>query len=313
MIFDLAIIGGGPAGVAAGVYAARKALKTLFLTYDFGGQSVVSTEIQNWIGTPAISGEDLAKQLEQHLRKYEGNPPAGGLTIKTGVKTDKIEKAGQNFSIRTDDEQTYEARTVLIATGAHRRKLTVPGADTFEQKGITYCATCDGPLFAGKDVVVIGGGNAGFETALQLLAYAKSVTMIHHSAEFKADSITVEKVLANPKMTAIKNAETVEIKGDQFVTSLIYKNKINGQIKELPTGGIFVEIGLVPTTDFVKNLVTLNKYGSIVVDPRTQRASVGGVWAAGDCADGLYHQNNIAAGDAIKALEDIYNYLHLGK
>ncbi|MBI2100725.1 MAG: FAD-dependent oxidoreductase [Candidatus Vogelbacteria bacterium] len=309
MIYDLIIIGGGPAGVAAGVYAARKALKTLFLTYDWGGQSVVSAEIQNWIGTPAISGEELAKQLEQHLRRYEGE----NFVIKTGVKAEKIEQAGSNFSIKTDDGQTYESKTVLVTTGAHRRKLTVPGADTFEQKGITYCATCDGPLFAGKDVVVIGGGNAGFETALQLLAYAKSVTLIHHSAEFKADPVTVEKVLTNPKMTAIKNAETVEIKGDKFVKSLIYKDKITGAIKELATEGVFVEIGLVPTTEMVKDLVTLNPYGAIVVDPKNQRAPVPGIWAAGDCADGLYHQNNIAAGDAVKALEDIYNYLHLGK
>ncbi len=309
MIFDLAIIGGGPAGVAAGVYAARKQLKTLFLTYDFGGQSIVSADIQNWIGTPSISGENLAKQLEAHLRVYEGE----NLVIKTGVKAEKIEKAGNNFSVRSDDGQTYESRTALITTGAHRRKLQVPGADTFEQKGITYCATCDGPLFAGKEVVVIGGGNAGFETALQLLAYAKSVILIHHSAEFKADPVTVKKVLANPKMTAIKNAETVEIKGDRFVKSLIYKDKITGAIKELPSEGIFVEIGLVPTTEFVKDLVKTNQYGAIIVDPKTQRASVTGLWAAGDGADGLYHQNNIAAGDAVKALEDIYNYLHLGK
>ena len=313
MIYELIIIGGGPAGVAAGVYAARKKLQTLFLTYDFGGQSIVSAEIQNWIGTPAISGEELAKQLENHLRKYEGDPPTGGLVIKTGVKVEKTEREGNNFSVRTDDGQNYESRTVLITTGAHRRKLTVPGADTFEQKGITYCASCDGPLFAGKNVVVIGGGNAGFETAAQLLAYVSHVTILHHSTEFKADPIIVEKVLANPKVTAIKNAETVEVKGEKFVTALVYKNKLTGENKGIAIEGVFVEIGFLPTTDLVKDLVTLNKYGSIVVDPRTQRASVAGVWAAGDCADGLFHQNNIAAGDAIKALEDIYNYLHLGK
>src|SRR3989344_9140051 len=298
MTFDLIIVGGGPAGVAAGVYAGRKKLRTLFLTHDFGGQSIVSAEIQNWIGTPAISGEDLAKQLEQHLRRYEGE----NFVIKTSVKVENLDFASgganqtKNFSVRTDDGQTYEAKTALVTTGAHRRKLTVPGADIFEQKGITYCASCDGPLFADKAVVVIGGGNAGFETAAQLLAYTKSVTLLHHSAEFKADPITVEKVLANPKMIVIKNAETVEIRGDKFVTNLVYKDKISGQTKELPTEGIFVEIGLVPTTDFVKDLVTLNKYGSMVVDPKTQRASIARVWAAGVCADGLYHQKKIAAG-----------------
>ncbi|MFH1170120.1 MAG: FAD-dependent oxidoreductase [Candidatus Vogelbacteria bacterium] len=309
MTYDLSIIGGGPAGVAAGVYAARKKLRTIFLTDDFGGQSVVSAEIQNWIGTPSISGEELAKQLENHLRKYEGE----NLLIKSRTRVEKVEKAGGNFSIKSNQSETYESKTVLVTTGAHRRKLTVPGAETFEQKGITYCASCDAPLFADKAVAVIGGGNAAFETAVQLLAYASQVTILHHSAEFKADAITIERVLANPKVTAIKNAETIEVKGEQFVSSLIYQDKTSGAKKEIPVEGIFVEIGFLPTTGFVKDLVTLNKYGSVVVDPRTQRASLAGIWSAGDCTDSLYHQNNIATGDAIKALEDIYNYLHLGK
>ncbi len=310
MTYDLAIIGGGPAGVAAGVYAARKKLKTIFLTDDFGGQSVVSPDIQNWIGTPSITGEELAKQLETHLRRYESDPPAGGLVIKNHTRVEVVMKADNNFSVKTNKGEAHEARTVLVATGAHRRKLTIPGADIFEQKGITYCATCDAPLFAGKDLVVIGGGNAGFETALQLLAYGKSVTLVHHSAEFKADELTVEKVLSNPKMTVIKNAEPMEVRGEKFVTALVYKEKLTGEIKELKTEGIFVEIGFVPTTAFVKDLVTLNQYGSIIVDSRNQRASVLGLWAAGDCTDGLFHQNNIASGDAIKALEDIYLYIH---
>ena len=304
MMSDLIIIGGGPAGVAAGVYAARKKLTTLFLTYDFGGQSMVSAEIQNWIGTPAISGENLAKNLENHLRTYEGEK----LVIKAGVKVEKVERAGGNFEIQAAGE-TFVAQTVLITTGAARRKLTVLGAAAFEQKGITYCATCDGPMFADKNVVVIGGGNAAFETVLQLLAYAKNITLLHHGAEFKADEITVDKVLAQAKIKIITNAETVEIKGDKFVKSLVYKDKLTGEIKELPIEGVFVEIGLIPTTDFAKGLITLNQYGSIIVDPKNQRTSAVGVWAAGDCTDGLYHQNNIAAGDAVKALEDIYLYL----
>ena len=309
MIFDLIIIGGGPAGGGGGVYAARKKLRTLFLTYDFGGQSAVSAEIQNWIGTSSITGEELAKNLEAHLRAYESDPPVGGLIIKTGSKVKKIARTGDNFSVSTDDEQIYQARTILIATGATRRKLIVPGAEVFEQKGITYCATCDGPMFAGKDVAVIGGGNAAFETAWQLSAYAKSIIIIHHRVDFKADKITVEKVSANPKIKILTNAETIEIKGDRFVKNLVYKNKSTGEIKELAVEGVFVEIGLIPATDFAKGLTALNQYGSIIVDPKNQRASVVGVWAAGDCTDALYHQNNIAAGDAIKALEDIYLYL----
>lgn len=306
MIFDLVIIGGGPAGVAAGVYAARKKLKTLFITFDFGGQSSVSAEIQNWIGTRAISGVELAEQLKSHLYAYESPE----FVITTGEKVTSITKSGTNFQIRTDSEKTFGTKTVLIATGAERRKLDVPGAKEFEQRGITYCATCDGPLFAGKDVVVIGGGNAAFETAAQLLAYCQSVTLIHRGETFRADEITVEKVKQNPKMKIITSAETLEFKGDKFVNALIYKDLKTGETKELETDGVFVEIGLVPTTWFVKELVELNDYGSIVVDPRTQAASVPGIWAAGDATDALYHQNNIAAGDAVKALEHIYAYLH---
>ncbi len=308
MIYDLAILGGGPAGVAAGIYAARKKINTVLITADFGGQSAVSPGIENWIGIKNISGEDLAKQLKEHLLAYQGQ----GLEIKEGQKATRVEQTTGGFVVKTEQGQ-YEARTVLVTTGAHRRKLTVPGADTFEQKGITYCATCDGPLFAGRDVIVIGGGNAAFETALQLLAYCQSVTIIHHGAEFKADPVTVEKVLADPKTKAIKNAETVEIKGGKFAESLTYQDKLTGEKHELATGGIFVEIGFVPTTELVKGVTTLNAYGSIIVDPKNQRASTLGIWAAGDCTDGIYHQNNIAAGDAIKALEDVYVYLHTGK
>ncbi len=199
---------------------------------------------------------------------------------------------------------------MLICTGADRRKLNVPGAKEFENKGITYCASCDGPLFTDKDVIVIGGGNAGFETAAQLLAYTKSVTLLHRSPEFKADQITVQKVLKNPKMKAITNAVTKEIKGEQFVTSLVYEDAESGQSYEIKTEGIFVEIGLVPATAFVGDFLEMTDYKQIVVDPKNQRASQEGVWASGDCADGFFHQNNIAAGDAVKALEDIYNYLH---
>lgn len=305
-MYDLAILGGGPAGVAAGVYASRKRLKTVFITKDFGGQSAVSTDIQNWIGTISITGQKLADDLAAHLKAYAGNI----VDIKEGELVTKLEKTAEGFLVKTD-QSDYQAKTVLITLGSHRRKLEVPGAEKFEHKGITYCASCDGPVFAGMDVVVIGGGNAGFETAAQLLVYCKSVTLLHRGSEFsKADPITVKKVLANPKMRSVLNAETLEVKGDSFVSSIIYKDNKTGKTVELPTQGIFVETGSTPTTDFAKGVVELDKWGQIVTDPRNQRASVTGVWAAGDCTDGLYHQNNIAAGDAVKALEDIYIYLH---
>lgn len=305
-MYDLTIIGGGPAGVSAGVYAARKRLKTLFITYEWGGQSTVSDGIQNWIGTVSISGTELAKALRVHLEAYK----ADIVEIKEHELVTSIVKNGQNFTVLTDRGRACETKTVLITSGSTRRKLEIPGAAKFENKGITYCASCDGPLFAGKDLVVVGGGNAGFETAAQLLAYAKSVTLLQRGTEYRADPVTIAKVFANPKMRGITNTELVEIKGEQFVTSIIYKDLTDGNNKEILCGGIFVEIGLVPATDYVKGLVELNNYGQIAVDPRTQQTKTPGIWAAGDCTDGLYHQNNIAAGDAVRALEDIYMHLH---
>ena len=302
--FELVIIGGGPAGVSAGVYAARKKLKTIFLTYDFESQSAVSENIQNWIGTPSISGADFAKSLENHLKTYAGE----SLTIKTGVKATDIKKTDTGFIVNTT-EGDFNAKAVLVATGSTRRKLDAKGADVFEHKGLTYCATCDGPLYGGADVVVVGGGNAAFETASQLSAYAKSVTLINRSDTFRADEITVEKVLKTPNVTAIKNAIPFEVKGDKFVNGFSYKDAITGEVKDLAVSGIFIEIGLIPTTDFAKNIVELNQVGQIIVDPRTQQTKTPMIWAAGDCTDGLYHQNNISSGDAVKALEDIYIHL----
>jgi len=304
-MYDLAILGGGPAGVSAGVYASRKRLKTIFITKEWGGQSIVSEGIQNWIGTVNISGADLANSLKKHLEAYAEDV----VEIKDGQSVISISKADGGFSIKTDNGE-YKAKTILITTGSHRRKLQVPGAEEFENKGITYCASCDGPLFANKDVAVIGGGNAAFETSAQLLAYTKSVTLLNRSADFRADPVTVKKVLANPKMKAIMNAELVEIKGDKFVKSIVYKDATSGENAEFPTEGIFVEIGLLPSTDFAKDIVELNKYGQIMIDPLTQKTKTEGIWAAGDSTNVLYHQNNIAAGDAVRALEDIYLNIH---
>ena len=305
-MYDLVIIGGGPAGVAAGVYAARKRLKTLLIAYEWGGQSTVSEGIQNWIGTIVISGAELAKTLRQHLEAYKDEI----VDIKESEKVTNIAHRGKGFAVTTGTGGTYETKTVLIASGSTRRKLEIPGAAEFENKGITYCASCDGPMFAGKEVVVGGGGNAGFETAAQLLAYAKSVTLLQRGPEYRADPVTVQKVLANGKMRGITNTELVEVRGDKFVTGIVYKDLADGQNKEIPGEGIFVEIGLVPSTGYVKDIVELNKIGQIITDPRSQQTKTHGIWAAGDCTDGLYHQNNIAAGDAVRALEDIYMHVH---
>lgn len=306
MTYDLIIIGGGPAGVSAGVYAARKRLKTLFITSDWGGQSTVSEGIENWIGTINIPGTELARQLKAHLEAYK----ADIVDIKEGEKATSVTKNGDLFTVTIESGEQFETKTVLVATGSHRRKLTIPGSEKFENKGITYCASCDGPLFAGKDVVVIGGGNAGFETAAQLLAYTNSVTLLQRGPVYRADEVTVSRVLSNPKMKGITNTELVEVKGENFVSGFVYKDVNDGSTKEIPCQGVFVEIGLVPSTDYVKDVVELNQYGQVVIDPRTQQTKTKGIWAAGDCTDVLYHQNNIAAGDAVRALEDIYMYLH---
>ena len=308
-MYDLAIIGGGPAGVAAGVYAARKKLKTLLIAETIGGQSTDSPDVQNWIGTPHISGTEMAKQLQRHLREYAGDM----LELTLGERATAVTKNGSSFSIQTA-KTSYIAQTVFVATGGSRKKLEAVGAAQFEHKGVTYCASCDGPIFSGQDVAVVGGGNAGFETAAQLLAYCKSVTLIHRQPDFlRADKATVDTVLAHPNMKTIVNATPVEVKGDTFVKSISVKDNATGAITEIPVVAVFVEIGMVPATDPVKGLVELDQWGKIKVDAKNQRASVAGVWAAGDCSDGLYHQNNIAAGDAVKALEDIYLYIKAAK
>ena len=309
---DLIILGGGPAGVAAGIYAARKKLKTVLIAEEIGGQSVVSDGIENWIGTPKISGADLAKSLRAHLDAVKNDMvelALGERVVSLETASGETPKLLRYFAAKLASGKLFEAKAVLVASGAGRRKLAILGAEKFENKGISYCASCDGLLFAGQDVAVIGGGNAGFETALQLLAYAKSVTLIHRHAEFKADATTVEKALAHPNMRVIKNAEPIEIVGDKFVSGLKYKDKDSGEVAEIAVTGIFVEAGVLPNTDFIEKIVACDETKRVKINPHNQRTSVDGIWAAGDCTDELYHQNNIAAGDAVKALEDIYFWI----
>jgi alkyl hydroperoxide reductase subunit F len=312
MLYDLIIVGGGPAGVAGAVYAARKRLKTLFITSEFGGQSIVSEKICNWIGSVSISGAELAENLKKHALANAGED----LKIKEGMKVISLKRTAprtvleNSFSTKTDSGEEFESRTILITAGSSRRKLEAKNADRLEHRGLTYCASCDGPLFADKDVVVVGGGNAGFESASQLLAYCHSVTLLNRTDSFRADVVTVEKISKNPKFKTILNAKILEIQGKDFVEGIIYQDLKNGERRELKAEGIFVEIGQIPNTDFVKDLVPLDEAGKIKIDPWTNKTEILGIWAAGDCTNIPYHQNNIAAGDAIKALEDIYLYLN---
>lgn len=300
-MYELVIVGGGPAGVAAGVYAARKKIKSLLITDTFGGQSLVSNDIENWIGTKAASGYDLAKMLEEHLRAQEE------IEIVNGDLIEKVEKLDGGFRLKTQSGKEFETERILVTSGSRRRHLDVPGGKEFDGRGVSYCATCDAPVFKDKVVAVVGGGNSGLEATIDLLPYASKIYLIHRRETLKGDPVTQEKIKREPKVEIILNAETKEITGSEFVTALKYADKTTGEIKELKLGGVFVEIGSEPNVDFLDDLVKFNVYREVVIDHRTQKTSYPGIWAAGDVTDVLYKQNNSSAGDAIKAVLNIHD------
>ncbi|PIR70130.1 MAG: hypothetical protein COU46_03190 [Candidatus Niyogibacteria bacterium CG10_big_fil_rev_8_21_14_0_10_42_19] len=312
MIYDLIIIGGGPAGISAGVYAARKKMKSLLITETFGGQSIVSDDIQNWIGEKNISGLDLAKKMEDHIRSYSDM-----VDIKSSEKVVEIKKVlceeGTrvcDFTVTTDKDNSYTAKTLILASGARRRKLGIPGEEKLNGKGVAYCSTCDAPLFSGKRVAVVGGGNAGLEAVQDLFPYASEVFLLEYSESLKGDASTQELIRQNPKLKEIiLNAQTLEIIGDKFVSALKYQDRISGETKELAVDGVFVEIGSVPNSEMVKDIVDVDKFGQVVIDSKHSSTSHPGIFAAGDITDDPYKQNNISSGDAVKAALAAYNYL----
>src|SRR3989344_2503469 len=313
MVYDVIIIGGGPAGCAAAVYAARKRLKTLLITESFGGQSIVSDDIQNWIGEPHISGFDLAKKFEAHVRAFSDMVDIKIPERVTEIKSIKC-LAGEericDFEVATDNENKYEGKSIILTAGARRRKLNISGEDKFEGKGVAYCSTCDAPLFSGKKVAVVGGGNAGLEAVIDLFPYANEVFIMEYADNLKGDPVTQEEVKKNPKLKEIIfNAKTVEVLGDKFVTGIKYQNTKTGEEKVLEVEGIFVEIGSVPNSEMAKNLIDLDKYGQVIIDSKHSSTSHPGIFAAGDIPDDPYKQNNISAGDAVKAALAAYNYL----
>ena len=312
MLYDLVIIGGGPAGVAAGVYAARKKIKTVLVTDLFGGQSLVSAEIQNWIGDKSISGFDLGKKLEEHLRAQEDIEIMDGDRVRSVMKKSDGDKP-PTFVVETENGKKFETKTVLVTTGSRYKRLGIPGEEKLEGRGVAFCSTCDAPIFKDKDVAVVGGGNSSLEAVHDLLPYAKNIILIHRGEVLKGDPVSQERYLKNENVKVVLNAETQEILGDDMVSGLRYLDKKSGEVKELKVHGVFVKIGLVPNTDFVGSLVGRDSFGQIVVDHKTQRASLEGIWAAGDSTDVLYKQNNISAGDAVKAVLNIYDYLKLTK
>ncbi len=307
-MFELIIIGGGPAAVAAGVYAGRKQIKTALITETFGGQSIVSNEIYNWVGTKAISGLKLAQDLEEHVRAH-GIEIVDGERVTAVAKVDGGPPAG-HFSLTTSSGKIFETKTIMIASGSRRRRLGIPGEDRLDGKGVVFCSTCDAPLFKNKDVVVVGAGNAGLEAIVDSIPYASSITLLVRGTELKGDSVTQDKVKSHPKVKIIYGAVPTEVLGEKVVNSVKYQDKATGQTKEIQAQGLFVEIGSLPNSDFVKELVTLNPGNEIVVDHKTQQSSCVGIWAAGDVSDVLYKQNNISAGDAVKGLLNIYDFLH---
>lgn len=303
MLYDVIIIGGGPAGVAAAVYAGRKRLKTLLITESFGGQSIVSDDIQNWIGSKSISGFELAQNMEEHVRAQEK------VEIKMPERAAKLESSGKNFSVTTERGEKFEAKALIVTAGARRRRLGVPGEDKFEGKGVAYCSTCDAPLFGGKVVAVVGGGNAALEAVVDLFPYAEKIYLLVRGEALKGDQITQEKVEGSSKVEIMFNTAIQEIKGDKFVQAAVIRNSKTDEVKELKLEGVFVEIGSVPNSEIAKGLVEINQFGEIVIDHKRAATSRPGIFAAGDITDELYKQNNISAGDGVRAALSAYNYI----
>lgn len=302
MIYDVAIIGGASAGLTAGIYTGRKKLNTIMLTKKVGGQALLTNSIENYPGFDFVTGNELTNKTREQAEKYS-------LEIKEGIEVEKIEKKKEVFYINTKNGEVFESKAIIIATGKNPRKLNVPGEKEFENKGVSFCATCDGPLFAGKDVAVIGGGNSGLENAVDLTKYANKVYIITHGPKFRGDEIFQENLRKSGKAEFILNGETLKIKGNDFVEGIVYKDKITGEEKELNVGGVFVSIGWIPATDFLKGFVDLNEYGEVIIDHKTTGASVPGVFAAGDVSDVLYKQFVVAAAEGAKAALSAHNYI----
>ncbi len=309
-MYDLIIIGGGPAAVGAGVYAARKKLKTLLIAESFGGQSITSDKIENWIGDIEISGFDLSEKLEKHVRAQKE------LEIKAGEKAAKVEASNCtdgarvcDFTVTTDKGASYVSKAIILAAGARRRRTGAPGEDKLEGKGVAFCATCDAPLFSGKDVAVIGGGNAGLEAVVDLLPYARKVYLMVRSEIMKGDPVTQEEIKKHPQVEILFNAVPKEFVGEQFMNGLIYTNAKTNEEKKLDVSGVFIEIGSVPNSEMVKGLVDMNSFGEIAIDAKTAATSHLGIFAAGDITDDIYKQNNISVGDGVRAALSAYSYI----
>lgn len=302
MLYDLIIIGGGPAGITAGIYAARQKLNTLLITREFGGQMVrKSVMIENYPGFEEISGLELLQKFEKQLRKQ-----------KIDIERDevvKIVKVNEKFIITTTSKNKFESKTIIIASGADPRPLEVPGEKEFIGKGVGYCVTCDGPLFEGKNVAIIGGGNSGFEAAIFMSKIAKKVYIMEYGDIIKADQENRDIVAKLGNIEAMTSVKILEIQGDKFVREIIYQDKQAKKNVSLAVEGIFIEIGSQPATAFAKGLVDLNSKDEIVVDLATLATKTPGLFAAGDANIGKVKQIATAVGGGTQAALAVAGYL----
>ncbi len=295
--YDLIIIGAGPAGITASVYAARKKIDTLVVTKDIGGQAARSGDIQNYTGYQFISGPELAEKFEEHMRKFD-------FDIRENEEVIKLAADRNNFSVKTDKD-SYRAKTVIVASGKKSRELGVPGEKDFKNKGLVYCATCDAPLFSGDDVAVIGGGNSALDAVLQLIKIAHHIYVIDIAEHLSGDEIMQEKIRKSKKVTILNNCRVIEISGDDFVNAI----KIEKHKKEetIAVQGIFVEIGLIPNSEFAVDL-NKTKIGEIKVNDKNE-TNIPGIFAAGDVTNVFEKQIIIAAGEGAKATLSVFRYL----
>jgi len=299
--FDVLIVGGGPAGAAAAVYAARKGIVTGIAAERFGGQVLDTMGIENYISIKETDGPHFAAALEQHVKAYE-------VDLMNLQRAESL-VPGDLIEIKLKSGATLKSRTVILATGARWRNMNVPGETDYRNKGVTYCPHCDGPLFKGKRVAVIGGGNSGVEAAIDLAGLVSHVTLLEFATELRADAVLQRKLNSLPNVTVIKNAQTTEVTGDgKKVQGLIYKDRSTEAVHTLPLEGVFVQIGLLPNTDWLKGTVELSKHGEIVVDSHG-RTNVPGVFAAGDATTTPFKQIVIAAGEGSKAALSAFDHL----
>lgn len=296
-MLDLIVIGAGPAGITASVYAARKMMNFLVITLDIGGQAAWSGDIENYTGYQFITGPELAAKFEEHMRKYN-------IDLREGEEVVELRKEDEEVHLKTK-KGSYVSKTAIVASGKRTRELSVPGEKEFKNKGLTYCATCDAPLFRGKDVAVVGGGNSALDAALQLIKIANHVHVINITQSLGGDKIMRDKIAESDKVTVLNNSQVTAVLGDKMVSSL--KVRTGQAEKVIPVQGVFVEIGLIPNSQFV-NGVEKNELGEIKVNSYNE-ASVPGIFAAGDVTDVPEKQIIIAAGEGSKAALSAFRYI----